>query len=627
MITVRKWIDWQSCVVPILAALSVIIASSAMVSAANRPGGNTILIAYQGAPAIAPENTFAGFSKAVELGANGLMANVRMTKDNRVVLMRDATIDRTTDGHGRLDQMLYDELQLYDAGSWRSERFKGERVPLLSDVLRFCKVNNLKLVLDVKQFGMEKRIVKLVRKAGMIESVYFRGTLKNIRELEPGLPIPNLIFTRTDEITRDTLAFAHAERSHIAVKMMNNDSRELLRKSINKGADIVITGYPRLIMDILHMDEPAKVASFDPVSHIDWQSAEPPAKTDRETQTEIEGHDGYAHGNTLYIRDEISTLVDTMQSKDSSRDDARMAALAITGLMDDGALSALTTLLEHKKNGVRRNAAWAIGMTSDKRGLAALETLLKEKDDVVRRESVLAIKRIAGAADLGSDETRQIVDELITVLRHDEVAAVRYDAARTLGDLKDRSAISQLADSLRNDPAWNVKSACAGALGKIGDKDGAPSLKKILMADAGMDGSWARERAAWALAEIGGKSVDSLIAAMSDNENVTKRRASWALVTIGRPSVAVLVAALRNSDSVTRQRAARALGWIGDAYAIKALKWALKDKDPDVRIASAWALGSIGDPGVLESLELARKDNKIAVKMNIIEAISRINKR
>ena len=581
-------------------------------------------IVYQGVLEDTPENTMAAFKKAVELGANGLMVDIRITKDKRIVLMHDETIDRTTDGKGRVDQLLYDELRLYDAGSWKSPEFKWEKVPLFSDVLRFCKINGIKLILDVKQFGIEKQVIALVKEQDMIEHTYFWGMLKNIRHLEPGLPINNVIFIETGEITRDALDFAHAAKNHIAVKMINNDNRELLTKSINKKPDIIVLNYPQLIMDILHKDEPNKVVGFEPVDYIRSQNtATGPIDIKKAALTKHAKVNTWQ--STIYIRDELPTLVEIVKSKDSDKDDARMAALAITGLLNYDITSVLTDLLKHRKTFVKVNAAWALGLIADRKALAPLINRLKDKKEDVKREVIFAIKRIVNINQLNADESKQISEKLVKILRDDSFANVRYDAARTLGDLKERSSVNQLIDSLSNDPDWNVKSACAAALGRIRDKRGIRPLTNVLVADANIDAAWTRRRAAWALADIGEDAITGLIDALGDNEKSARQKASWALIRIGRPAVPALMLALKNIDKVVKEKAAWTLGWIKDDYATKALKWAMKDNDYDIKIAAAWALGRIGNTDALELLETYKRERNFAVRRIVKEAIKRIN--
>lgn len=613
-----KKVNKQTCLFIFL--IFAIIILSVKTSFSQNKTSNVIFVVYQGALEDTPENTMVAFKRAVEMGARGLMVDIRLTKDKQIVLMHDETIDRTTDGKGRVDQMLYDELRLYDAGSWRGDEFAGERVPHLSDVLQFCKINGLKLVLDVKEFGMERLVISIVKEHDMISDVYFLGTLKNIRKLEPGLPIHNIIFKMPKEIDSTMIQFAHAERNHTAVKMLNSDSRSFFKKCISKKADIIVLNYPQLISTVVKYEK-NKVIYPEPVHYIDLQK-----KKDKSLINEpgslSKPKNVVLQKNTMYIRDELSTLVSIMQGKDTKKDDARMAALAIAGSLDESSVQILISLLKNKKAVVRLNAAWALGIKSDKKALNALINLIKDKNEEVMRESILALKRIARSNQLSIEESSLISQKLVKVLKDDSDANVRYDAARTLGDIKSKDSINQLSISLRDDPDWNVKSACAGALGKIGDKRGVRPLEDILVTDAKIDSVWTRRRAAWALAEIGEDAIENLISAFSDNEKSTRLRASWALIKIGKPAVQSLVLPLKSMDKFVKERAALSLGWIGDDYAVKALNWALKDIDPDVRIASAWALGRIGSPIALNALEIARKDKNFSVRRSVVEAIN-----
>ena len=102
-----------------------------------------IVIARHGSLEDTPENTFAAFEKAISMGVGGLEIDVRKTKDDKLILMHDDTIDRTTDGKGYVNNLLYDEIKQYDAGIWKGIEFAGENVPLLSDVLQFAKDKNI----------------------------------------------------------------------------------------------------------------------------------------------------------------------------------------------------------------------------------------------------------------------------------------------------------------------------------------------------------------------------------------------------------------------------------------------------------------------------------------------------
>ncbi|MCA9095672.1 MAG: hypothetical protein KDA68_19465, partial [Planctomycetaceae bacterium] len=75
------------------------------------------------------------FHEAIRLGAQMIEFDVALSKDGQLVLMHDATIDRTTDGKGPVSQANLKDLKALDAGSWKDGRFKGERIPTLDEAL------------------------------------------------------------------------------------------------------------------------------------------------------------------------------------------------------------------------------------------------------------------------------------------------------------------------------------------------------------------------------------------------------------------------------------------------------------------------------------------------------------
>lgn len=107
------------------------------------------IAAHRGASATHPENTVAAFGEAVRLGVHQVELDVRATEDGQLVVMHDASVNRTTNGRGRVDRLTLDEIRRLDAGSWKSRRFRGERVPTLVEALRVFP-RNIWLNLHVK---------------------------------------------------------------------------------------------------------------------------------------------------------------------------------------------------------------------------------------------------------------------------------------------------------------------------------------------------------------------------------------------------------------------------------------------------------------------------------------------
>ncbi|HHL52343.1 MAG TPA: glycerophosphodiester phosphodiesterase [Flammeovirgaceae bacterium] len=95
----------------------------------------TLMIAHRGASGVAPENTLASFAKALDQGADMLELDIHLSRDGIPVVIHDATLERTTNGHGRVVEYDLAALKQLDAGSWFASEYAGEHIPTLDEVL------------------------------------------------------------------------------------------------------------------------------------------------------------------------------------------------------------------------------------------------------------------------------------------------------------------------------------------------------------------------------------------------------------------------------------------------------------------------------------------------------------
>jgi glycerophosphoryl diester phosphodiesterase len=116
----------------------------------SRARARPLVIGHRGDSAGAPEQTLAAFERAIELGADMIEADVRRSGDGRLVLLHDATVDRTTDGHGPVAELAWADLRELDAGGWFSPRFAGERVPSLHELFELAGRAGIGLCLEAK---------------------------------------------------------------------------------------------------------------------------------------------------------------------------------------------------------------------------------------------------------------------------------------------------------------------------------------------------------------------------------------------------------------------------------------------------------------------------------------------
>ena len=117
---------------------------------------------HRGSSALAPENTYAAFNLAEEDGAAYVETDIRRTADGALVLLHDASLDRTTDGHGLVADARLDAIRELDAGGWFGEAFRGQRILEFSAFLRWIESRpSLGAALEVKASGVGGEVAEL----------------------------------------------------------------------------------------------------------------------------------------------------------------------------------------------------------------------------------------------------------------------------------------------------------------------------------------------------------------------------------------------------------------------------------------------------------------------------------
>lgn len=157
-------------------------------TAATRPA----CIAHRGASAQEPENTLRAFARALDLGVTWLELDVHLVED-RLVVIHDDTVDRTTDGSGSLASFSLEQLRALDAGA-------GESIPFLEEVLDLAR-GRARLNVELKGAGTAAPTVAVLRRAvasgawrpdQFVVSSFDWGQLQEVRDLEPSLPLAPL---------------------------------------------------------------------------------------------------------------------------------------------------------------------------------------------------------------------------------------------------------------------------------------------------------------------------------------------------------------------------------------------------------------------------------------------------
>lgn len=108
------------------------------------------LIGHRGACGHAPENTLASIRKAAKMGVKWIEFDTMLSADNQLILFHDDALDRTTQSSGLVAEIDWKDLQLLDAGSWFSDDYSNERIPLLSQAFELLEVLGLGAIIEIK---------------------------------------------------------------------------------------------------------------------------------------------------------------------------------------------------------------------------------------------------------------------------------------------------------------------------------------------------------------------------------------------------------------------------------------------------------------------------------------------
>jgi glycerophosphoryl diester phosphodiesterase len=236
------------------------------------------IIGHRGASGHAPENTLAAFKKAVALGATFIETDLQLSRDARFVAIHDDTLDRTTNGQGKVHDQTLAALRRFDAGSWFGSDYTGERIPTLEEILEFSKKNDIVFYLELKpsgSWGGEHALIGALRESGEVARVvvisFDHTILAGLRKIEPTLmtgvlydgQLADLLTTavdvgarqlvvRGDLVTPAMIAEARKRDLQIVCWTVNHPAH--IRLLIAAGVDGIMSDYPDRLVAALKKD-------------------------------------------------------------------------------------------------------------------------------------------------------------------------------------------------------------------------------------------------------------------------------------------------------------------------------------------------------------------------------------
>lgn len=229
---------------------------------------------HRGSPLEEPENTRRSFRRALDLGVAALELDVQLTKDSRLAVIHDETLERTTNGHGRVKDFTLAELQRLDAG-------KGEPIPALEEVLELVR-GRADLLVELKQPEAAVALLEVFRGQGAFEAAriisFWHPALKALKEAEPrlrtgalmvGCPADPAGLARAARADTLVLNYRYvnlelvevAKRQGIEVIAWNIDDAEILKPYLAMNLDGICTNRPREIIECLRRWESGEAAA------------------------------------------------------------------------------------------------------------------------------------------------------------------------------------------------------------------------------------------------------------------------------------------------------------------------------------------------------------------------------
>lgn len=234
------------------------------------------IYAHRGAAGNFPENTMLSFKKGKEFGAMGIELDVQLTKDNRVVVIHDETIDRTSNGRGFVSNYTYEELKKYDFSyKWRG-KVEVCRILSLEEVFNWLDGNDLKVNIELKNnllpyISLEERVIQLIRfyeiEKRVVISSFNTNSIQHCISISPDIETAILLNHKINEpwtfakrigtkaihpkyTIVDRKLVEMCKKNNIAVRPYTVNKLEVMKRLIDFGCDGIITDFPEKLKEI-----------------------------------------------------------------------------------------------------------------------------------------------------------------------------------------------------------------------------------------------------------------------------------------------------------------------------------------------------------------------------------------
>ncbi|OBZ18871.1 hypothetical protein A8L34_04780 [Bacillus sp. FJAT-27264] len=242
--------------------------------------------AHRGASAYAPENTMEAFKLAVKQQADGLDITIHRTKDGEIVVIHDDTIDRTSNGTGKVANYTLAELKAFNFNARFEQEYTRAEIPTFLEVLQFVKENNLALNIeenfifsdnDLSDISLEA--ARLVAEHGLTKQVSFssfdHGSMAQLKEAYPDIRTGLLFLEELHRgeayaktVNADALHVFFINIGHENINQMHEAGVQVhawtvndvpyIKSMLDAGVDVAITDCPDVCSDLRSLDKAAR---------------------------------------------------------------------------------------------------------------------------------------------------------------------------------------------------------------------------------------------------------------------------------------------------------------------------------------------------------------------------------
>ena len=212
---------------------------------------------------------------AEKTNVDGIESDVHISKDGKLVIFHDASVERTSNGTGFIRDLTYAELLELDIGAWKSPEFAGQRIWTLGQLLDFCRETRLLLNLELKNYevfydGLEQRVIDEICARGMQEQVFVSSfnhiSMQRFKELCPEIDT-GLLYDKPLLDMEHYLLRSNADNVHprytllqyqpelmdlfhsrgMKVNTWTVNDEEAMEDMLRHGVDGIISNYPDLL--------------------------------------------------------------------------------------------------------------------------------------------------------------------------------------------------------------------------------------------------------------------------------------------------------------------------------------------------------------------------------------------